>query len=110
MLLAFELLTLFLLIHLQVQEFLNLRVSLAFLLFSQVLLLVHRHNVSYHVVILVGVLIGESLRAHSKAFECLLLDVLLTGVRHHFLVLSFEVLARAHIGQSLETRLLQVIC
>ena len=110
MLLAFELLTLFLLIHLQVQEFLNLRVSLAFLLFSQVLLLVHRHNVSYHVVMLASVLIGESLRAHSKAFKCLLLDVLLPGVRHHFLVLSFKVLARAHIGQSLETRLLQVIC
>ena len=105
----FKYLSLLLLGHLELKELLDLGVSFALVLSLQVLLLIHCHQVSYHVVVRASVLVRDRVHTLLKTLNCLMLHTLLRWVWHHFSILGFEVLSRAHIGKSLEAGLFQIL-
>ena len=74
------------------------------------LLLVHRHQISYHIVMTADVLICDYVILLLEALDSLLLNLLLGGARLHFLILRPEPLARGHVRQAFKTGLLQVLC
>ena len=74
------------------------------------LLLVHRHQISNHIVMTADVLICDYVILLLEAFDSLLLNLLLGGARLHFLILRPEPLARGHVCQAFKTGLLQVLC
>ena len=72
------------------------------------LLLIHRHQIGYHIVVLSRVLVSHGFHLFLEAIQCLFLHELLRWVRHHLFILRAKVLTRVHIGQALQAGLFQV--